>query len=148
MKSGIGKGGGVSPWSEDWYGTMGCAGVSCRMASIGTEMCVMAGIGRRAFPCAGGASWSSSLRAFLFLRVSETAAASPLLRAMRLVVVDLGRVGPLGALFPPFTVGPMGWAGGEAWEGVMGLGGVLRDKYNLQREDAAHAEHPGPIGPI
>ena len=54
-------GGGVSPWSKDWYGTMGCAGVSCRMASIGTKMCVMASIGRRAFPCAGGASWSSSV---------------------------------------------------------------------------------------
>ena len=109
-------------------------------------MCVMASICRRAFPCAGGTSWSSSvvggcvsvsscqgegdrwgvllLRAFLFLRASETAAAGPLLRAMWLVVVDLGRVGPLGALFPPFVVGPIGWAGGgEAWEVVMRPGG-------------------------
>lgn len=76
-----------------------------------------------AFGRVGGRWGGLPLRAFLFLRVSETAAAGPLLRAMRLVVVDLGRVGPLGALFPPFTVGPMGWAGGEAWEGVMGLGG-------------------------
>lgn len=43
-KSGIANGGGVSPWSEDWYAMMG-AGGACGIASIRTKIWVMTGIG-------------------------------------------------------------------------------------------------------
>lgn len=62
-----------------------------------------------------GGYWCLPLRVFLFFRASEAATAGPLLRAMRLVVVDLGRVGPLTGLFPLLVSGPV----------VAGAGGVL-----------------------
>ena len=129
-KSGIGKGGGVSPGSEDWYVTMGVDGKSCWIASRGTDMAVMFGVGSCLPPGSGrvcdtvpsGAvslllvfslldlGGSAPFLFFLFFHISAVAAAGPLRRAVLAAAVVLGREGSLRGVLVPLPAGEgVGW---------------------------------------
>ena len=86
------------------------------MASIGTEIGVMTGVGSCGFPCGGGGIvCTSAMRAFLLLRASAVAAAGLLAIEVRAKVEVFGRVGSLSGLFPLRVSGPRFWAVAFVW---------------------------------